>query len=282
MSVSKISIILFFSLINSFKIYSQDELNLFIKDKLGKPISYASVIWGKNLGLVSDSSGYLQIPDKNRIDSLIISATGYLIKNITKQSVIEKSTIDIELEQNIVKLPEVIVAKYTIENDFGCIETNWKTSHIKNGICSNIQSALLINAYKFPAKCKSISVFITKESSVEIPYRLRLYEIGKDGLPDKDLLFKDIIVTSYITNSWNTYDLDTLDIQLPENGFFAAVEWLCTDIRSENGLCVGLTNKMNKPATFYKYGNVGWFQLKYKMKISSDNIMIKVKIASVK
>lgn len=276
-----ISIILLFCLIKFLPAYSQEKLDLLIKDNFGKPISYASVIWGRSMGLVSDTSGYLQIPDKSKIDSLIISAIGFNKRIIKKENVITESRIEIKLDQNVIQLPEIIVAKYNVEKDFGCDE-NRQTSYLKNGICSNLQGAILIKSYNYPAQCKSISVFIAKQSSGAIPYRLRLYEIGGDNLPGKDLLSENLIVNSYKTNSWNTYDLDSIAVQLPNNGFFAAIEWLCTDLKSENGLCVGLTNKIEETLTYYKYGNSGWVQLKYKTTISKDNIMIKANVASVK
>ena len=282
MKFSKLKIVLIFYFLNQYPIYSQEKLDVFIKDNSGKPITYVSVIWGKSIGLVTDTAGYLQIPDKSKIDSLTVSAIGFANKIMRKDSVLNKSKIDISLERSIIELPEVIITKYSVENDYGCDDGKRQTSYIKNGFCTNLQSALLVNSYNYPARCKSISVFISKQSSTTILYRLRLYEIGKDSLPGKDLLAENLIVNSYKTNSWNTYSLDSNTIQLPKNGFFAAIEWLCTDIKSENGLCIGLTSKIDKPITYYKYGNVGWFQLKYKTGISKDNIMIKVKIASVK
>jgi len=282
MRLFNISIILLFFLFNFSYVNAQETLELFIKDNFGKPIPYASVIWGKNIGLVSDTAGYLLIPDKTKIDSLNVSAVGFSNKIIKKDSIISILKIDIILEQNIIELPEIIVAKYAVEKDFGCIDVKRQSSYFKNTICSNLQGALLVNSYNYPAQCKSISIFVAKQSSIDIPYRLRLYEIGNDNLPGKELLSKNFIVYAYNTNSWNTYNFDSIAVQLPKNGFFAAIEWLCTDIKSDNGLCIGLTSKIDKPLTFYKYGNVGWQQLIYKTGISKDNIMIKAKIVSIK
>ena len=276
------SLIFLYFLFNFSSAYSQRKLDLFIKDNFEKPIPYASVSWNKNLGLVSDTVGYLQIPDKNTVDSLIITAIGYQKIILKKESIESNSRLEIRLQNSPIDLPEVIVAKYNIENDLGCTEKKQGYSYFKNTLCINLQSALLINSYNYPAQCKSISVFIAKQSSVGIPYRLRLYEIGEDSLPGKDLLSENLIVNSYKTNSWNTYNLDSITVQLPKNGFFVAIEWLCTDIKSQNGLCIGLTNKIDAPITYYKYGNIGWIQLKYKTAIIKDNIMLRVKIAMVK
>lgn len=272
----------FFYLLSSLIIYSQGSLNIHVKDSTGNPIQYASVIWGRNNGLVTNANGYLQIPDKTKIDSLIISAIGYHNKIIKDERLFKNSTIDIVLQQSVYQLPEITIANYEKEEELGCINTNKQTSYFKNLICGNLQAAFLINSYNYPALCKSISVFIAKQSSNNIPFRLRLYEINKDNLPGKDLISKNMTVLSYKTNSWNTYDLDSIPVQLPPNGFFVAVEWLCTDVKSENGLSIGLFNRMKMPLTFYKYGNVGWVQLKYKNSISKDNIMLKVRIVSTK
>ncbi len=262
--------------------YAQERFRISVKDSLGKPIAYCSVIWGKSMGLVTDPSGYIEIPDKSKIDSLIISAIGFTSDVILKDSLLNKAEIEVHLVRSIVGLPEIIIVNYDFEQEFGCIDIKSQSSFFKNSICSNLQAALKINGYKNPAVCKSLSVFIAKQSSANIPYRLRIYEIGENNLPGKDLLSENIIISTYKTNSWNTYSLDSMNIQLPKKGFFAAVEWLCTDIKSENGLCIGLTNKIDDPSTFYKYGNIGWTQLKIQSVPVKDNIMIKVAIRSVK
>ena len=125
-------------------------------------------------------------------------------------------------------------------------------------------------------------MFISSESTVKVPYRLRLYEVGLDGLPGKDLIVQNIIINSYKKNNWNTYNFDSTIVQLPKNGFFVALEWLCNDIKVQNGLSVGLTNKIDKALTYYKYGNIGWFQLKFKNDTYHDNVMLKAELVSVK
>lgn len=273
---------LFYLLPGHLLAFSQDRLLVHVTTKDGKPLPYASVIWGKNEGLVSDTSGYLQIPDKNKVDSLIITAIGFNGKVITKEDILDKSKIDINLERSIVALPEIMVAQYDLKKDVGVVDLKKETSYFKNAICINLQSALLINSYHYPAQCKSISVFISSESSVKVPYRLRLYEIGLDGLPGKDLIAQNIIINWYKKNKWNTYSFDSSIIQLPQNGFFVALEWLCNDIKVQNGLCVGLTNKIDKALTYYKYGNIGWFQLKFKNDTYHDNVMLKTTLVTIK
>ncbi len=281
MRVIKIGIILLFLTLKTTLIFSQQSLDLFIKDSHGNPLPYTSVIWARSTGLVSNVDGFIQIPDKSKIDSLFVSAIGYKNKILYREDIINRARIDISLEYSVIQLPEVIIAKYNEESVFG-VEEKRETSYIKNGICTNLQGALLIKSYNYPAQCRSLSVFIAKQSTSTIPYRLRLYEVGNDGLPGNDLLTESLIVNSYNTNAWNTYELDSTIVQLPKNGFFVAIEWLCIDLKSDNGLCIGLSSKKDESLTYYKYGNVGWIQLRYKTSISKDNLMIKATIASVK
>ncbi|MFN8250704.1 MAG: hypothetical protein U0V75_02385 [Ferruginibacter sp.] len=262
--------------------FSQDKIDVFVKDSLGKPLPYVSVIWGRSIGLVTDTVGHLQIPNTTKIDSLIVSAIGFNTLIVKKQDIFGKDNIQLVLHSAEIILPEVIIANYSVESDFGITDSKKQTSYIKNDICTNLQGALRIKDYSYPSQCKSISVFIAKQSSSEIPYRIRLYDINENDLPGKDLISENLIVNSYKTNEWNIYNLDSLNVQLPQNGFFAAIEWLCSDIKSKNGLCVGLTNKAEGNSTYYRYGSSGWIQLRYNSEINKDNIMIKVKIASVK
>jgi hypothetical protein len=78
MKFSKLKIVFVFCLLNQYSIYAQEKLDVLIKDNFGKPLPYASVIWGKSIGLVTDTAGYLQIPDKSKIDSLMITAIGLI------------------------------------------------------------------------------------------------------------------------------------------------------------------------------------------------------------
>jgi hypothetical protein len=273
---------IFFLFQNSYG-FAQQKIELHLVDNAGKLIPYASVFWSKNLGLVCDAFGYLQIPDKTKIDSLIITAIGYERTVVKKNAFSDNANLTIKLQKSFVELPEIIIAKYTTEEEYGSTDTKQRNSYIKNDLCINLQTALLIKSYNYPAQCKSISVFIAKQSSTDIPYRLRLYDIGADSLPGKDLLLENIIVNSYKPNSWNTYSFDTLTVQLPKNGFFVAVEWLCKDIKSENGLCIAQTNTIEEDLTYYKYTATAWWQPKFKYtKGKSQNIMLKTKIASVK
>ena len=239
---------IFFLFQNSYG-FAQQKIELHLVDNAGKPIPYASVFWTKDWGLVCDAFGYLQIPDKTKIDSLIITAIGYERTVVKKDVFIDNTNLTIKLQKNFVELLEIIIAKYNTEQEYGSTDTKQRIAYIKNDLCINLQSALLIKSYNYPAQCKSVSVFIAKQSSTDIPYRLRLYDIGVDSLPGKDLLLENIIVSSYKPNSWNTYSFDTLSIQLPKNGFFVAVEWLCTDIKSENGLCIAQTNTIEEDLT---------------------------------
>ena len=262
--------------------YSQEKLELHISDNSGNPLPYTSVIWSKSLGLVTDLNGYLLIPDKSKIDSLIISAIGYKNKIIKEKKQFANTELKVKLERDEIELPEIILAKYDVEKELGSLESKQGNSYFKNNLCINLQGVLLIKGYKYPAICKSISVFIAKQSSANIPYRLRLYEINADSLPGKDLSSSSFIVNNYKINSWNTYSLDSINVQLPKNGFYVAVEWLCTDIKSDNGLCIAQTSKIEDNLSYYKYGNVGWMQFPLLPSKKYLNIMLKVKIATPK
>lgn len=262
--------------------FSQDNFDIHIIDSLGKPLRYVSVIWGRSIGLVTDTLGHVKITNKSKVDSIIVSAIGFKNVVLQKLEIADRSSIELVLQPEIIKLPEVIVSNYTVENDFGITDSKKQTSYMKNNICTNLQGGLRIKDYSYPSQCKSISIFIAKQSSTDIPYRIRLYEIGENDLPGKDLISEDLVVTSFTPNAWNTYDLDSFNVQLPEKGFFAAIEWLCSDITSKNGLCIGLTNKIEGNSTYYRYGSSGWIQLRYNSEINKDNIMIKAKIASIK
>ena len=68
--------ILFLILVMPLLINGQ-RLAIIVVDDQGKPLPYSSVTWNKDLGLVTDSSGNVGIPDISLIDSLVVQSLGY-------------------------------------------------------------------------------------------------------------------------------------------------------------------------------------------------------------
>ena len=60
------------------------------------------------------------------------------------------------------------------------------------------------------------------------PFRVIIYA-NNSGLPGKNLLNTDIEFIAKKKNAWNEIDMSNYYFEVPETGFFVAVEWIAND-----------------------------------------------------
>jgi hypothetical protein len=209
-------------------------LAISVVDDQNKPLPYSSVIWNKELGLVTDSSGNVGIPDISLIDSLVVQSLGYEQKVFYRSEISTTGHLLVRLKPRVIELPEVIVWKAFDHAEFGVTVRKEGFIFFKHNTCTNCQVAVKISGYKSPAKLDNISVFISGSSEGGLPFRIRIYEIEQDGLPGEDLLNKNVIVTKYRIGKWNTIDLSAFSFgQLPYSRFCVSIEFLCDDLNKK-------------------------------------------------
>ena len=237
-------------------------LAISVVDDHNKPLPYSSVTWNKDLGLVTDSSGQIGIPDISLIDSLVVQSFGYEQKVFYKSEMPTTGHLLVKLKPKVIELPEVIVWKAFDFAEFGVTVKKEGFIFFKHNLCTNIQIAVKISGYKSPAKLNNVSVFISKASEGDLPFRIRVYEIKQDGSPGEDLLNENIIVANYKKGRWNSIDLSGYSFgKLPSEGFFVAMELLCDDLNKKNGLCIAGTDEINSRLTYFKKGTSDWKDL---------------------
>ena len=255
-------------------------LGISVVDDQNNPLPYSSVIWNKDLGLVTDSSGNVEIPDVSLIDSMVVQSLGYEQKVFYRSEILTTKHLLVKLKPRVVELPEVVVWKAFDHAEFGVTVKKEGFIFFKHNTCTNCQLAVKISGYKSPAKLDNVSVFISGSSEGELPFRIRVYVIKQDGLPGEDLLNENIIVTNYKKGKWNTVDLSVFRLgKLPDAGFFVSMEFLCDDLNKKNGLCVAGTDEINYGLTYFKNGTSEWKDLNSNNKRSSPtNFLIKAKL----
>ena len=272
--------ILFLILVMPLLINGQ-RLAIIVVDDQGKPLPYSSVTWNKDLGLVTDSSGNVGIPDISLIDSLVVQSLGYVQKVFYRSEIPTTGRLLVRLKPRVIELPEVIVWKAFDHAEFGVTVRREGFIFFKHNTCTNFQIAVMISGYKSPAKLDNVSVFISRASEGNLPFRIRIYEIKQDGLPGEDLLNENIIVSNYKIGKWNTIDLSAFSFgKLPDSGFFVAMELLCDDLNKKNGLCVAGTDEINSRLTYFKKGTLGWkdFTSNNNKRSRPTNYLIKAKL----
>ena len=256
-------------------------LRIIVVDDHSTPLPYSSVVWNKNLGLVTDSSGNVEVPDISLIDSLVIQSLGYEQKVFYRSEIPTTGDFLVRLKPKIIELSEVVVWKAFDHAEFGVTVKKEGFIFFKHNTCTNFQIAVKISGYKSPAKLDNVSVFISRSSEDDLPFRIRIYEIRHDGLPGEDMLNENIIVTNYKKGKWNTIDLSAYSFgKLPGSGFFVSMELLCDDLNKKNGLCIAGTDEINSRLTYFKNGTSEWkdFSSHHYKSSRSTNYLIKAKL----
>ena len=255
-------------------------LAISVVDHHNNPLPYSSVIWNKDLGLVTDSSGNVRIPDISLIDSLVVRSLGYEQKVFYRTGIPTTGHLLVKLKPRVIQLPEVIVWKAFDHAEFGVTVKEEGFIFFKHNTCTNFQIAVKISGYKNPAKLDNVSVFISRASEGDLPFRIRVFEVKPDGLPGEDLLNENIIVTNYKTGKWNAIDLSAFNFgKLPDSGFFVSMELLCDDLNKKNGLCVAGTDEINSRLTYFKKGTSEWKDFSSNNKRTRPtNYLIKAKL----
>ena len=242
-------------------------------------LPYSSVAWNKDLGLVTDSSGKVGIPDISLIDSLVVESLGYEQKVFYRSEIPTTGHLLVKLKPRIIELPEVVVWKVKNLKEYGITVRKEGYTYFKNATCTNFQMAVKIIGYINPSKLESVSYYLSSSSQGSMPFRIRIYEINDQGLPGKDLLNENIIVHDYKKGNWNSFYLSEYNIEIPGIGFFVAMEWMCDDLDKKNGLCIAGTDKINSSLTYFKNGASKWRDFDSINKWSKPtNFLIKAKL----
>ena len=90
-----------------------------VVDHQNKALPYTSVVWNKDLGLVTDSSGSMEVPDISLIDSLVVRCLGYEQKVIYRSEIFATRHLLVKLKPRVIELPEVVVWKALDHAEFG-------------------------------------------------------------------------------------------------------------------------------------------------------------------
>ena len=88
-----------------------------------------------------------------------------------------------------------------------------------------------------------------KKSTENIPFRIRIIAVDKNGYPGEDLLRESVVIDSYNIGQWNTFYLNERNIYIDHINFFIGIEWL-NQPNTNGALQIGLTDKLKKRIVF--------------------------------
>lgn len=208
------------ALLFSMCVYGQENLRLNVCDALTlKGIPYATVkVLNKPVGVYANEEGSFLIK-AFQSDSLLVSCVGYKPKRL-----IISKTDSIFLQPIVVALDEVKVnAKKRKEKSFGYYHTK---KNMRSGSQIQIEHAikLIVPQEYISYRIKKVKIKCGNRKDSN-PVRLHIYSIGKDGMPDKELLPKDIIVNNSVKMN-NEIDISDLNLVLSDRELFVGIEWI--------------------------------------------------------
>ncbi|MFV8356532.1 carboxypeptidase-like regulatory domain-containing protein [Flavobacterium sp. XS1P32] len=194
-----------------------------VLDESNKPIPYVNIwVENENIGTTSEENGSfsIHVEDQNKV--LIFSALGFETKKV-KFSEAEK----VVLKEIAFQLDEVIISKSksTVEIEIGDSK-NINHIYFLGGVPWIYAKRFnYSNDFSKTPFIKNTIIFTTSEIK-NATFKLRIFEVNKEGAPGLDLLDEDIIVAVKKGNQENKIDLTKYNLLVPQNGIFIAFEWM--------------------------------------------------------
>jgi len=201
-----------------------------VKDaKTGETLPYVNIgIVSKGIGTVSNTDGLFKISlNNNDGDSLRISMLGYhpqsfLVADLKKQV----AGITIALVPDNIQLKEVKISNRKYKQSI--LGNTTKSKSVNAGFTnSNLGNEIgaIIKIKKSPTYLKQFNTALNENDIPDsVKLRLNIYSV-KDGLPDKNLLQQNILVTVKKGQDHITVDLEPYHIMV-EDKFFISLEWI--------------------------------------------------------
>lgn len=176
------------------------------------PIPYVSIsLLDEESGALSDEEGYFHFLTSARStkDSLIVVTLGYnreiVLLDLSK-------AIELIVELRAKSKSELSVLEYPI---FMALPGNQYGFYLNK----NLKDKL--------GKLSAFSFYVDYSGLPHEEFRLRLYKAdGPNHSPKTDLLLEPVFIDKIKSRAWNTIDLRSFSMDLPDEGFYLVFEYL--------------------------------------------------------
>lgn len=224
----KIRFTLFFLLIFLNNLFSQINATI-IDEKTNEKVPFVNIwVENENIGTSADANRKFTLEKIKSDKILVFSAIGYENLKINSNEIKEV----VKLVPTITNLKEVVLIQR--KNNKKLVIEKYKKSIINHYWACNFPKieARLFNykqEYSNTPFLRTIKVLTNNEKKEDAVFNVRLYNIGKNGLPESTIYDENIL--GYAKNGKKNTEIDVsnLNIQFPEKGIIIAVEWIITD-----------------------------------------------------
>ena len=223
---------LFLFLLLPFCALAQIKLEGKVIDAVTKqPIPYVNLESFKyKTGTQSNQDGMFifDLPQGKLSDTIKVSCVGYQDKYVADISpvtemLLELKPVTITLEEVVIKRGKSVLKELGVLNSTGRSFNPFNEQLRRPGV----QNAVLMKSDGNHGYIKSVHFFIGR-NKYDAPFRVRLYD-NENNLPGKELLGKALEFAASRKNAWNEFDISEYKIEIPEKGFYVAIEWLAND-----------------------------------------------------
>jgi hypothetical protein len=195
-----------------------------VKDSLsGKPIPFVNIwVENENIGGTSEDNGEFSIHTSEKSKDLIFSSLGYQTKKVPISNSMEVvlKPISFLLDEVLISnpkninhivlgdsnkqfyLPEPQVVPWILARKFNLNQSNTNTKYIKS------------------------ITFFTKNQIDGAVFRVRVFSVNEENMPQDDMLFEDVIVETKRGKQKTVVNLDKYKIQIPTTGVIIGFESL--------------------------------------------------------
>jgi hypothetical protein len=208
------------------------------------PIGYANIgILNSPVGTISNQDGSfeLQIPHKYQDEKILFAALGYERKSFALSELSTEKKNTIEMTEQITVLNNITVRSHRLNPsllvELGNQYHNEGSIYADSAAAGSAMALLIENKYPDynerlnpPFHLKKAKLRISHNTFDNFKIRIRFLSIDSiTGLPDKDLVNQNIIVSSGMRRGWLNFDLEKYNIRIQSQAFFVAFEWLLED-----------------------------------------------------
>jgi len=223
--------------ITLFSGYAQTKRQMVVCDAITlEAIPYTTVkVLHKEDGTYADEVGKFEVKASDK-DSLMVSCVGYQSKTVVPQC------DTILLKPVFINLDEVKVTTVKREEQIIGLGKSKKVEVLSFCGHINTEYVLKINTPEslLSYRIKGV-LFNSKDRNGQSLLRLHIYNMNKDGLPDKEMLPQDVIINQYLKAN-GEIDLSRFGIILNENVLFVGIEEIQTSqkFNTHKGECIGI------------------------------------------
>jgi hypothetical protein len=258
--------LIIYTSILSIRAEQEKQIKGYVKDTDNRPVKFCSVILkNKQIGTYTNSEGYfnLKVPN-SKSDSIIISHIGYKRRALVISELIKKDTAVIYLDENAVKLDEIVVKPGSY------LSTNYKNSKRERNVY--IGSVGTILAYHVNEGVggflDEVEFYFRKQKTKSAYVLLRVIYPNQRKLEEKDNVLDTPLIYEIKPGMKKLrVNLSEFAIEIPEKGLLVGLEFMGNpnlsddeyNVRNGEGrVGVILTTKKNKPKTFVSAWHNDW------------------------